>query len=99
MSQELHLLEEYSVAMADALRVAPIKEQSLYTLHAQELERLSMLLQSAAPMGEVASLLAGERRAFGWSFLSGSHGERVERAFHALASFLEQRGAAAENGA
>ena len=84
------LLEDYRSAIAEAQRVAPFEEPALYAMHIGELERLSVMLLAKSSASEVASLLKNERRSFGWSYLPGAHGERVESAFHALASFLEQ---------
>ncbi len=99
MNQQLQLLEQYREAIAHALLVAPIEEHSLYTSHKQELERLGTLLSSGSSASAAALVIASERRAFGWSFLPGAHGARVESAFHALASLIEQQAAQQENGA
>lgn len=98
MNQQLQLLEKYREAIAQALLVAPIEEHSLYTSHEQELERLGALLSSASSASAAALVIAGERRAFGWSFLPGAHGARVESAFHVLASHIEQQAGQQENG-
>lgn len=37
------------------------------------------------------ALVASERRAYGWSYLSGEEGERVECAFNTLATLVELR--------
>ncbi len=83
------LMDTYRDALLAAALLAPSSEKSLYALHEKGLGRLTQLIQSGAPANEIASLVANERRAFGWSFLSGEHGTRVESAFHALASHLE----------
>jgi hypothetical protein len=95
----LHLLELYRDAMAHALTVSSGEECSPYTSQVQEPGRLGALLRLASSAGAVASLIASKRRAFGWSLLPDSRGGRVESAWHALASFLEQYGTAAQNGA
>lgn len=83
------LVKAYRTALLEATPFAPHNEQSLYALHQKQLECLISLLQSNASQSEIALLLKQERRAYGWSFLSGSHGARVESAFHALSSHLE----------
>jgi len=89
MEIPVSLLAEYRAALVEGSGLAPPEEQSLYALHSRELEQLVALTSSAAGSAQIASLLASERRAFGWSFLSGEHGARVERAFHALAASVE----------
>jgi hypothetical protein len=84
--------------MAQAL-VAPLEEHSLYTGHVQELNRVRALVASGAPVGALAPVVSAERRAFGWSFLPGAHGSRVESAFHAFASFVEHGGPTENHGA
>ena len=86
------LVAQYREALVAGALLAPERERPEYASHSQELERLESLLSSGST-SRAAAIVKGERRAFGWSFLSGSHGERVETAFHALASALEQNGA------
>jgi len=83
------LITEYRSALLASEPLAPTEERRIYAHHSQELARLWPLLDAKAPSAEIAAVVAGERRAFGWSFLSGEHGAQVERAFHLLASALE----------
>ena len=90
MNDVAGLLSEYREALSAAMSLASAEEQPLYVLHAQSLEQLTLLLSAQGPTRDIARTVARERRAFGWSFLPGTPGERVETAFHALASELER---------
>jgi hypothetical protein len=83
------LVAMYRSVLQESEPLAPPEEQRLYFHHSNELARLSSLLDVQASSADIAALVAGERRAFGWAFLSGEHGARVESAFHLLASALE----------
>ena len=83
------LVATYRSVLKESEPLAPPEEQRLYSHHSEELARLSSLLDARAPSADIAAVVAGERRAFGWAFLSGEHGARVEHAFHLLASALE----------
>lgn len=83
------LVATYRSVLQESEPLAPPEERRLYSRHREELARLSALLDAQAPSADIAALVAGERRAFGWAFLSGEYGARVERAFHLLASALE----------
>lgn len=85
------LLTNYRRALAEARSFAPSSEESLYGMHVRESERLAGLLEVEASCSAIAELVASERRSFGCAYLSGVYGERVESAFHALASRLEQQ--------
>jgi hypothetical protein len=87
----VELVAQYSEALSAAQQLAPVSEQSLYALHKKELERLNAFVSSGASAQVIAAHIARERRTFGWSFLSGTHGARVEHAFHDLASALERQ--------
>lgn len=93
------LLEEYRCALSSGVVDAPADERGLYELHMQSLEQLAALLSADSPAGAIAVAVASERRSFGWSYLSGAGGERVERAFHTLASELERLYPGAARGA
>jgi len=83
------LVATYRSVLQESEPLAPPEEQRLYSHHSGELSRLSSLLHAQAPSADIAAVVAGERRAFGWAFLSGEHGARVEHAFHQLACALE----------
>ncbi len=89
MQMPVSLLAEYRAALVEGAGLAPPEEQSLYASHSRELEQIVALASIASGLGQLAALLATERRAFGWSFLSGEHGARVESAFQALAAALK----------
>jgi hypothetical protein len=83
------LIAEYRATLQASEPLAPLEERRSYAHHIQELSQLCSLLSAGAPSSSIAAVVVGERRAFGWSFLSGEHGARVEQAFHLLASALE----------
>ena len=83
------LVSEYRAALVTGAALAPAEEVRLYALHSESLDQLVALAGRPALGSELSSLLAKERRAYGWSFLSGEHGARAERAFDTLASSLE----------
>lgn len=99
MKEPLLLVAQCLEALAEGAPLAPVEERPQYASHTVALERLAELLSTNSSSQAVAAVMARERRAFGWSFLSGSHGERVEAAFHALASVLAQRVLKDENDA
>jgi hypothetical protein len=82
------LIRDYETRLGAAALLATDSEQRLYALHLDELRTLKSLLASDAPADAVSELLRRERRAYGWSYLSGAHGERAERAFYALMAAL-----------
>lgn len=83
------LIAEYRATLQASEPLAQPEERHLYAHHLQELSQICTLLSAGASSSSIAAVVASERRAFGWSFLSGEHGARVERAFHLLASALE----------
>ena len=83
------LIDAYQSALLSGLPASP-SESTLYAAHDASLQKLKALLTEAGNQQAIAELLAHERRGFGWSFLSGTHGKIVEEAFNALASALEQ---------
>lgn len=89
MSDISALVATYRSVLQESEPLAPPEEQRLYSHHSEDLARLSSLLDAQASSADIAALVAAERRAFGWAFLSGEHGARVEHAFHLLASALE----------
>ena len=91
MGISIELLTKYKEELTLGGPVVPMEEQSLYALHKQQLQQLSTLLSSAPDPKAIRELVAAQRQAFGRSFLSGEHGDRIERAFHALASALEEQ--------
>jgi len=91
MAQPLvvELMQQYRARLEAAASQCPEAERSLYALHRKALGELEeALTQGARP--EILRILATERRAFGWSFLSGNGGDATESAFSRLASELER---------
>lgn len=86
------LLRDYGQALSEGATLSSPQGRSLYAIHQAEFARLVALVDPGAPIAEIAQLVAGEERGFGWSYLSEAHGERGESAFHALAlSFRPER--------
>ncbi len=83
-------LLEYLDALHSGIAVAPASEQALYLQHTKALEEITILI-SQSNAGGVLSLLQSENRNFGWSFLSGPAGERVEKAFTELSKALQSQ--------
>jgi len=88
------LIEEYQAALLSGSPIA-LAESKLYAEHESSLHQLKALLAEQGNHEAIAELLARERRSYGWSFLSGTHGERVEQSFNALANAVEQGQASA----
>jgi len=86
------LIAEYRASLLAGQGLAPEGERSLYTLHLAELKSLEELLDRSASPEAIFKFISTERRSFGWSYLSGAHGEQVEKRFHALASEIESQG-------
>ncbi|MDO8772341.1 MAG: hypothetical protein Q7K57_27295 [Burkholderiaceae bacterium] len=85
------LASQYKEALVAGAKLAPPSEHDLYSLHLREFDLLCSLVDSGAPSETIAAKISSERRAFGWSYLSGTHGERAETAFHAFAAALESQ--------
>ena len=84
------LLEYYRAALTAAEADSPASELQLYRAHWSALNRLEQAL-STDSRTEALRVVSEQRRAFGWSYLSGEGGRRAESAFHALATALEQQ--------
>lgn len=78
------LVAEYNSALTTGAGLAPVSEQALYGLHVERLMTLTKLLSSSATSEEIGLQIAADRRAYGWSYLSGAESDRVERAFSKL---------------
>jgi hypothetical protein len=88
-SKTAHLLREYEAALVCAVELGTEHERPLYSLHLKELQRLEQLLTARVSPTVIADLIASEQRAYGWSYLSGVHGESAEQAFLALKGALD----------
>lgn len=91
MAQNLvaDLMQQYRRLLEAAAPQCPEAERSLYELHRKALGELEEALAEGS-RSEVLRILATERRAFGWSFLSRDAGGEIETAFASLASELER---------
>ena len=78
------LLRDYETALVEGTSLATENERRLYTIHLDACRRLRDLLAVASPIADVVELLMQDQRAYGWSYLSGTHGERAERSFYAV---------------
>ena len=84
----LNLLQLYRARLSAGASQSPEAEKQLYALHQKALDELESAMDRTA-REDVLRILQGERRAFGWSFLSGDIGHQAESAFSALATELE----------
>ena len=82
-------LAQYVRVLADSAgSTTYANDRNLYQAHLAEAARIFADLQEGH-LDSVRGRIAGERRAFGWSFLAGPEGEAAERAWHAFASLVE----------
>jgi len=88
------LIEEYQAALLFGSSITPA-ESTLYATHESSLRELKELLAQQGSNQAISELLERERRSYGWSYLSGTHGEKVEQAFNALADAVEEWNASA----
>jgi len=89
LSPVVDLMQQYRDRLDAAASQCPEAERTLYALHRNALGELEeALARGSRP--EVLRILATERRAFGWSFLSGTAGGEVEGAFASLATELKR---------
>jgi len=83
------LIEEYQAALR-AWAPTTLQESTLLAEHEASLQRLMSLLAESDAHQAMCELIEQERRSYGWSFLSGMQGEKVEQAFNTLANAIEQ---------
>jgi hypothetical protein len=84
------LLQLYRARLSAGAAQSPETEKSLYALHQKALDELENSMRKNA-REDALRIVQGERRAFGWSFLSGDLGNQAERAFNTLAAELERQ--------
>jgi hypothetical protein len=84
----LNLLQDYRARLEAGAMHALASERQLYALHVKAADDLGQALAQGS-FNDILRIVASERRAFGWSFLSGSHGAAAESAFTSLATELE----------
>lgn len=89
-SETTELISTYEKALTAAGTRAPSSEKVYYDLHLRALDELKSLILSDTTYVEIFELLKAERRQFGWSYLSGDCGERVEKAFYDLFRDVEE---------
>lgn len=90
MQNVLSALAKYiSVLDASLSRTTYASERPLYTLHLAQAAVLFSLVQRGASPEAVREKFAEEERAFGWSYLSGSEGEKAEAAFQAVVQTID----------
>ena len=82
------LAEYVGVLAKSADSTTQANDRNLYQLHLAEAARIFAELR-AGDLDAVRERVAGERRGFGWSYLTGPEGEAAERAWHAFASRVE----------
>jgi hypothetical protein len=82
-------LESYDKVLTAAVELASSSERPLYDLHVRALEQLKALLPRS-DKEQILTLMKSEERQFGWSYLSGDHGDEVEKAFYHLLRTLEE---------
>lgn len=85
------LIDQYRLDLMSGLATAPESEKSLYEMHLKALQTLEHVLNEKRGMQEIVAEVRRERRAHGWSFLSGLDGERATTSAHQLLSELEKQ--------
>jgi len=60
-----------------------------YERHLAQAARMFYAIRRDPALVQLSAVVAEERRAFGWSFLSGDDGARVEHEFNAFAQAVE----------
>jgi hypothetical protein len=90
MEISARLIEEYRTALAVGTVQASPQERELYALHEDALAQLvAAASREGATKEEILALLQIERRAFGWSYLSGEAGAHTEASFQALFASID----------
>ena len=80
----LHIAEYRAALAAGAAKASP-QERDLYALHERAVDQLlTTALDDSSTKAQLLALLQTERRAFGWSYLSGEAGAQVEASFQSL---------------
>jgi hypothetical protein len=84
-------LAKYIAALsASADRTNYAEDRNLYQQRLAVAARMLAAIYSDQSLTTLRMLVAEERRAFGWSYLSGEPGEVTEHAFNEFATFVEQ---------
>ena len=85
------LIERYRAALLSGLSEAPEGERPHYEIHLRALQDLVKEIDEKESVESIGVHISRERRSYGWSYLSGQHGSRVEGAFHELATLIEEQ--------
>ena len=83
-----HLCVYAKVLSKSADATTRAEDRAIYTQHLAAVARMFAAAQEGQ-REELEKLIASERRAFGWGYLSGAEGAAAERAFHEFAKTLE----------
>ncbi len=70
------------------------EDRPRYQAHLAEAARMFRALRYERSLSELQSIVASERRNYGWSFLSDDEGSRAESAFDTFATLVKERGSA-----
>jgi hypothetical protein len=89
MSKVLDQLAEYiDVLGASADTTRRAEDRPLYDRHLAAAARMFVAAHRDPKGADLRRLVEDERRAFGWSFVSGDEGNRAESAFNVFADTL-----------
>jgi hypothetical protein len=88
---ESALAEYVDELCQSADRTHRAEDRPQYQAHLAEAARMFGALRHERALDELRSIVARERHAYGWSFLSDDEGRRAEAAFAAFATLVEQR--------
>ena len=89
MTDLVDALTKYvSVLAASAERTTRAEDRTAYTRHLAEAARMFAALHAGDEQA-LRERIEAERRAYGWSYLSGDAGGDAERAFAALARLVD----------
>jgi hypothetical protein len=85
-------LAKYITVLAEcADRTHRAEDRPMYAKHLAAAARMLPAIQEGARVRSLASLVADEKRAFGWSYLSDAEGDAAERAFGEFADLVESK--------
>lgn len=66
------------------------QDRPQYEKHLAAAARMFGAIRRDPTLNELRSIIAGERRSYGWSYLSNSNGQRAEAAFNSFAKCVVQ---------
>ena len=89
MSKLLDALARYVAVLShSAHETHRAEDRAIYTQHLATAARFFLAVHSGR-IDELKSLVASERRAYGWGYLSYAEGSAAEKAFDDFAKFVE----------